>query len=67
MAAKKKSKKKGAITVRLQSTASAHFYTTKKNPRMEGGPSKNGKLTGLIKFDPFVRKHVPYDEKKVGK
>lgn len=68
MAAKGKSKKKKkGLLVRLQSTASSHFYTRKKNPKMEGGPKKNGKLSGLMKYDPIVRKHVEYEEKKIGK
>jgi ribosomal protein L33 len=69
MASKKGGKKKSkkGVIVRLQSTASSFFYTKKKNARMEGGPNKNGKLTGLKKYDPIVKKHVEFEEKKVGK
>ena len=55
-------KKKKSILVRLVSTASKHFYTASKNPRMEGG--HNGKLR-LRKFDPITRKHEWYEEKKI--
>ncbi len=55
-------KKNKTILVRLVSTASKHFYTTKKNPRMEGG--HNGKLR-LRKYDPITRKHEWFEEKKI--
>lgn len=55
------------VKVKLVSSSSSHFYTTTKNPKMLGGPKKDGKLTGLIKYDPFIRKHVEYIEKKIGK
>lgn len=43
------------VTTKLISTAgTGHFYTTSKNPR-----SATGKLE-LIKYDPKIRKHVPY-------
>jgi len=61
------SKKKKSIKVKLISTASNHFYTTTKNIKMQGGPNKNGKLTGLKKYDPIIRKHVIYTEKKINK
>ena len=55
--------KKSKITlVKLASTASTYFYTTKKNPRMEGG--HNGKLK-LRKYDPITRKHEWFEEKKI--
>lgn len=60
-------KKNKNIKVKLVSTSSKHFYTTTKNVKMPGGPNKDGKLTGLIKYDPVVRKHVEYVEKKIGK
>jgi len=60
-------KKTKSVIVKLVSTASKHFYTTVKNVKMLGGPKKNGKLTGLKKYDPVVRKHVVYTEKKIGK
>ncbi len=56
--------KKKNIKVKLVSSVSKHFYTTTKNVKMLGGPKKNGKLTGLKKYDPVVRKHVKYIEKK---
>ncbi len=60
-------KKSKIIKVRLVSTASSHFYTTTKSAKMQGGPNKDGKLTGLKKYDPEVRKHVVYTEKKISK
>ena len=60
-------KKVKTVKVKLVSTGSKHFYTTTKNLKMLGGPNKDGKLTGLIKYDPFIRKHVEYVEKKIGK
>jgi len=46
--------------IRLESTAgTGHFYTTQKN-RMNS-PDK----MELKKYDPVVRKHVPYKEKKI--
>ena len=62
-----KKKKKKYIKIKLVSSASKHFYTTVKNIKMIGGPNKNGKLTGLKKYDPIVRKHVKYIEKKISK
>jgi large subunit ribosomal protein L33 len=60
------SKKRKTIIVKLVSTASKFFYTTRKNPRMEGGFQKSGKLK-LMKYDPVVRKHVWFEEKKISK
>lgn len=60
-------KKNKAIKVKLVSTKSTHFYTTTKSSKMLGGPKKDGKLSGLKKYDPFIRKHVEYIEKKIGK
>lgn len=60
-------KKNKCIKVKLVSTVSNHFYTTTKNVKMLGGPNKNGKLNGLKKYDPVVRKHVEYIEKKINK
>lgn len=46
--------------IKLQSTAgTGHFYTTTKNPKL-----RKEKLE-LTKFDPKVRKHVKYVEKKL--
>ena len=47
--------------IRMQSSESAHFYTRHKNQRLH--PEK----MQLNMFDPFVRKHVVYNEKKVKK
>lgn len=63
MGSKKKNK---TNLVRLVSTASAYFYTTKKNPRMEGGFQGTGKLK-LRKYDPVTRKHEWFEEKKINK
>lgn len=60
-------KKSKIIKIKLASTASAHFYTTTRNAKMLGGPKKDGKLSGLRKYDPIVRKHVEYIEKKIDK
>lgn len=57
-------KKKKITLVRLVSTASSYFYTTKKNPRMEGGFEGTGKLK-LRKYDPITRKHEWFEEKKI--
>lgn len=45
--------------IKLQSTESAHFYTTDKNKRTT--PDK----LELKKFDPILRKHVLYKETKI--
>ncbi len=58
------SKKKKITLVRLVSTVSSYFYTTKKNPRMEGGYNGTGKLR-LRKYDPITRKHEWFEEKKI--
>ena len=48
------------VTVTLISSAgTGHFYTTTKNPK-----KSTGKLE-LSKYDPKVRKHVPYKEGKL--
>jgi large subunit ribosomal protein L33 len=48
------------IKIRLNSSAgTGFFYVTKKNPR-----TKTEKLK-LKKYDPVVRKHVPYKETKI--
>ena len=60
------SKKRKTIIVKLASTVSKYFYTTRKNPRMTGGFEQSGKLK-LKKYDPIVRKHVWFEEKKIGK
>ncbi len=51
--------KKGArVVVRMVSTESGHIYITSKNRRND--PNR----LELKKYDPFVRKHVLYKEKK---
>ncbi|MGD8619172.1 MAG: 50S ribosomal protein L33 [Gammaproteobacteria bacterium] len=46
--------------IKLVSTAgTGHFYTTTKNKR-----NMPGKME-IKKFDPVVRKHVPYKEAKI--
>lgn len=56
--------KKKFILVKLESSASKYFYTTKKNPRMEGGFNNTGKLK-LKKYDPLTLKHEWFIEKKI--
>lgn len=43
----------------VSSAGTGHYYTTTKNKR-----NSTEKLS-LKKFDPVVRKHVTYDEKKI--
>ncbi len=45
-------------TIRLRSTESEHFYSTKKNKR------NTTERLELKKYDPVVRKHVKYKEEK---
>jgi large subunit ribosomal protein L33 len=49
--------------IRMQSTASAHYYTTTKNKRTAIGGTK----LELKKYDPIVRKHVLYKEAKLAR
>ena len=44
--------------VKLKSSASAYFYTTKK-------PNKAEYKLKLMKFDPIVRQHVEFTEEKI--
>lgn len=60
-------KKTKSIKVKIVSSKSKHFYTKKKNVKMLGGPKKNGKLDGILKYDPTIRQHVEYFEKKINK
>lgn len=46
------------VTVKLRSTESGHFYSTKKNKR-----NTTNRLE-IKKYDPVVRKHVLYKEEK---
>ncbi|GAA3762056.1 MULTISPECIES: 50S ribosomal protein L33 [Terriglobus] len=43
----------------VSSAGTGHFYTTSKNPK-----TSTGKLE-MKKYDPVVRKHVPYREAKI--
>ncbi|MCO5184549.1 MAG: 50S ribosomal protein L33 [Anaerolineae bacterium] len=53
------SKKKGArIVIRMMSTESGHMYITSKNRRND--PSR----MELKKYDPILRRHVVYKEKR---
>lgn len=53
-------KKEGArIKIKMASSESGFFYTTKKNRR--NTPTK----LELKKYDPMVRKHVIFREKKL--
>ena len=46
--------------IKLVSTAgTGHFYTTTKNKRNQPGKME------MKKYDPTVRKHVPYKEAKI--
>lgn len=48
------------IIIKMVSTAgTGHFYTTTKNAK-----TKSEKME-MKKFDPVVRKHVPYKEHKI--
>jgi large subunit ribosomal protein L33 len=52
--------KGGREKIKLESSAgTGHFYTTSKNKRTM--PEK----MEISKFDPVVRKHVPYKETKL--
>jgi large subunit ribosomal protein L33 len=51
--------KQARMWVKLQSTASRHFYTTQKNRR-----NTTNKLE-IRKYDPVARKHVVYKEAKL--
>jgi large subunit ribosomal protein L33 len=43
----------------VSSAKTGHFYTTTKNKR------KSTEKLELKKYDPVVRKHVPYKESKI--
>jgi large subunit ribosomal protein L33 len=52
--------KSAVITIKLLSTAdTGYFYVTQKNPR------KKPEKMELKKYDPVVRKHVPFKEAKI--
>nr|VFK38219.1 MAG: large subunit ribosomal protein L33 [Candidatus Kentron sp. TC]VFK38602.1 MAG: LSU ribosomal protein L33P [Candidatus Kentron sp. TC]VFK53114.1 MAG: large subunit ribosomal protein L33 [Candidatus Kentron sp. TC] len=51
---------KGRDKIRLVSSAgTGHFYTTTKNKKTMPGKME------IKKFDPVIRKHVPYKEAKI--
>lgn len=53
-------KKMATIAIKLLSTAdTGFFYVTRKNPR------KKPEKMELKKYDPVVRKHVPFREAKI--
>ena len=45
--------------IKMQSTASSHYYTTTKNKRKSPNKLK------MKKFDPIARKHEEYEEGKI--
>ena len=47
--------------IRMQSTESPHYYTCTKNKRLHPEGLR------LTKFDPVIRKHVLYTEKRLKK
>jgi large subunit ribosomal protein L33 len=52
--------KSNTIQIRLVSTAdTGYFYVTKKNARTHTGKFE------MKKYDPVVRKHVPFKEAKI--
>ncbi len=51
-------KKDIRMVVKLRSTESGHIYITQKNRRNDPGRME------LMKYDPFLRKHVLYRETK---
>ncbi len=52
--------KSAVISIKLLSTAdTGYFYVTQKNPR------KKPEKMELKKYDPVVRKHVPFKETKI--
>ncbi|CAL4318385.1 50S ribosomal protein L33 [Buchnera aphidicola] len=52
-------KNKREIIKLISSSGSKHYYTTTKNKR------SNQKKIQLRKYDPIIRKHVLYNEKKI--
>ncbi len=52
-------KKKGSLNIKMQSTESSYFKTTKKNPK-----NTTEKLS-LKMYDPKLRKHVLFKEEKL--
>ena len=54
--------KKNYQLVRMQSTESAHYFIAKKPGK---GVKASDKLKPMRKYDPNVRRHVQYEEKKM--
>ncbi len=53
--------KKNVVLVKLVSTAgTGYFYVCSKNPKSMGSKKLN-----FRKYDPVVRKHVMFEEKKL--
>ena len=46
------------VNIKLKSSASPHMYYTRKNKQ------KHPERLELKKYDPVVRKHVPYKESR---
>ena len=52
--------KSNTILIKLESTAdTGYYYVTKKNPR------NTTEKMNVKKYDPVVRKHVPFKEGKI--
>ena len=52
--------KPSTVLIKMVSTAdTGYFYVKKKNPR------KNTEKLEMSKYDPVVRKHVPFRESKI--
>jgi large subunit ribosomal protein L33 len=48
------------VLIKLVSSAkTGHFYTTSKNPK------KTTEKLEIVKYDPTIRKRVPYKESKI--
>ena len=58
------SKKINAVKIKLQSTLSSHFYTTFITKNRRGIVVKNQGKFKIKKYDPILRKHVEYIQKK---
>ena len=52
--------KKGLVLVKLLSTAGTGFFFVKKK-----NPKKLTRKLSFMKYDPIVRKHVLFEEKKL--
>ncbi|MEE9573711.1 MAG: 50S ribosomal protein L33 [Candidatus Neomarinimicrobiota bacterium] len=54
--------KKSYQLVRMQSTESAYYFVTKKAGK---GVKASEKLAPMRKYDPVVKRHVQFEEKKM--